>query len=51
MNTFAAAAYRDLVCLAAAALITLVVGTGFAQATASAPAQGTPTVVVHGAHA
>jgi hypothetical protein len=51
MNTFAAAAYRDLVCLAAAALITLMVGTGFAQATASKPVHGTPTVVVHGAHA
>jgi hypothetical protein len=51
MNTFVATAYRDLVCLTAAALITLAVGSGFAQATATPPAHSTPVVVMHSGHA
>lgn len=45
MNSFVATAYRNLVCLAAAALISMVAGLGFAQATAVPPGSSTATVV------
>jgi hypothetical protein len=37
MNAFAAQLYRDLTCAAAAALITLVIGTSFVHSTSAAP--------------
>jgi hypothetical protein len=51
MNTFTAAAYREFACLAAAALITLMVGMSFAHATAVPPASSAPVVVLSSAHA
>jgi hypothetical protein len=51
MNTFAAAAYRDLACLAAATLITLMVGMSFAHATAVPPASSAPAIVQSSGHA
>jgi len=46
MDTFIATAYRNLVCLAAAALISMVAGLGFAQATAVVPGSSAATVLV-----
>jgi hypothetical protein len=46
MNTFTATAYRNLLCLAAAAIISMVAGLGFAQATAVPPGSSAATVVV-----
>lgn len=46
MNTFVATAYRNLLCLAAAALISMVAGLGFAEATAVPPGSSAATVVV-----
>jgi hypothetical protein len=37
MNAFISAFYRDLTCVAAALLITVVVGASFVQSTATAP--------------
>jgi hypothetical protein len=51
MNSFAASAYRALACLAAAALITLVVSMSFAHATAVPPTSSAPVAVLPGAHA
>lgn len=54
MSTFVTAAYRDLVCVAAASLITLVVGLAFVKSTSvvrtSPPliAAAASSVVVHG---
>jgi hypothetical protein len=46
MNTFVATAYRNLLCLVAAALISLVAGLGFAQATAVPPGSSAATVII-----
>jgi len=37
MNAYLSAVYRDLTCAAAALLISVIVGAGFVQSTATAP--------------
>ena len=50
MNNFLTAVYRDLTCLAAASLITLVFGMAFVQSTSVAPgSHGHPMAQVTGA--
>jgi hypothetical protein len=44
MNNFVAAAFRDLTCVLAAAVITLVVGMAFVQSTNAAPVAPSATV-------
>ena len=46
MSNFINAAYRDLVCVAAATLITLVLGAAFVQSTSVPPGARTPSVQV-----
>ena len=45
MNSFVATAYRNLLCLIAAALISMVASLGFAQATAVPPGSSPATVL------
>ena len=47
MSTFISAAYRDLVCVAAATLITVLLGVAFVQSTSVPPGARTPSVQVH----